>query len=349
MKKRLFWLYALLCLLASVIFIGPRIDLHYSPENRSLPLQAAALPDYLQQREGRYRDLVAGTAKKIVWAGAAGQKTEYCLLYFPGFSATHPEIQPVPQKIAEALGANAFYTRFRGHGRGGPAMLDGSVNAWLNDAHEALEIGRLLGEKTIIMGVSTGASLATLVASEATQLHALLLISPNYGLKDSRSRLLTWPWGKQLAQWVIGQERSWTPQNPAEAKYWTWKYPTAAILPMMGVVQLTQALDLSQQQTPVLMIYSPQDQVISAQQVEAAYAQWGAKTKNKWAYTGSSAPSQHVLAGDIKAPESTGPVTERMLQFLSLLNTPASHSPDSPDSPEASTAAPALNRSEAAS
>lgn len=309
----------LLGALAGLILSGPRIDLSFQPEARQLPADPGALPAYLAAREARYSDLVPGTEKQIVWARAPGQKSEYVLLYFPGFSATRQELQPVPQKVAEALGANVFYTRFRGHGRSGKAMLEGSLSHWLNDAHEALEIGRLLGDKILIMGNSTGASLATLMAAQTPDVHALLLLSPNYGLKDPMAVMMTWPWGKQLAEWVIGPERVWEPESEAEARYWTWKYPTAALLPMMGVVQRVQSLDFEQLQTPVQMIYSPRDQVINPLKVEAAYARWGAAYKDAWAYTGSSASAQHVLAGDIRAPESTEPVVQRMLSFMAGL------------------------------
>lgn len=309
----------LLGALAGLIFSGPRIDLRFQPEARQLPADPGALPAYLAASEARYSDLVPGTEKQIVWARAPGQKSEYVLLYFPGFSATRQELQPVPQQVAEALGANVFYTRFRGHGRSGEAMREGSVSHWLNDAHEALEIARLLGDKILIMGVSTGASLATLMAAETPDLHALLLVSPNYGLKDPLAVMMTWPWGKQLAERVIGPERVWEPKNEAEARYWTWKYPTSALLPMMGVVQRVQATDVALIQTPVQIIYSPHDQVINPAKVEAVYGRWGAAYKDTWAYTGSSASAQHVLAGDIKAPESTGPVVARMLRFLAGL------------------------------
>ncbi|MBF2053909.1 MAG: alpha/beta fold hydrolase [Candidatus Sericytochromatia bacterium] len=312
--------FSLLAALAGLFLSGPRIDLSFTPELRELPADAALLPAYLAAREARYPDLVPGTENQIVWAGAPGQRTEYCLLYFPGFSATRQELQPVPQKVAEALGANVLYTRFRGHGRSGEAMLEGSVSHWLNDAQEAIDIGRMLGDKILIMGNSTGASLATLIAADrASEIHALLLLSPNYGLKDPMAVMMTWPWGKQLAQLVIGPERVWQPESEAEARYWTWQYPTAALLPMMGVVQRVQALDFAQLQTPVQMIYSPRDQVIHPLKVEAAYARWGASYKDVWAYTGSSASAQHVLAGDIRAPESTEPVVERMLRFIADL------------------------------
>jgi hypothetical protein len=43
------------------------------------------------------------------------------------------------------LGANLYFARLKGHGRSGDAMLEGSVQAWVDDFAEAVAIGRRLG------------------------------------------------------------------------------------------------------------------------------------------------------------------------------------------------------------
>ena len=75
-------------------------------------------------------------------------------------------MRPLPDKVAAALGANLFYTRLTGHGQDGAAMAEGSVNAWINDYAEAIAIGRAIGDKVVVIGTSTGASLATWAASQ---------------------------------------------------------------------------------------------------------------------------------------------------------------------------------------
>ena len=70
-------------------------------------------------------------------------------------------MQPLPrQSGGGGLGANLFYTRLTGHGQDGAAMAEGSVNAWINDYAEAMAIGRAIGDKVVVIGTSTGASLA---------------------------------------------------------------------------------------------------------------------------------------------------------------------------------------------
>jgi len=71
------------------------------------------------------------------------------------------------------------------------------------------------------MGVSNGATIATWLATQpiAVDAAALVLISPNFGPADARSRLLLLPWGGHLAELLIGAERHWEPQNALHGRY----------------------------------------------------------------------------------------------------------------------------------
>nr|WP_287339345.1 hypothetical protein [Mesorhizobium sp.] len=81
------------------------------------------------------------------------------------YSASKGEVRPLPDEVADQLDAN-LYTRLTGHGQGGAAMADGSVNAWINDYEEALAIGRAIGDKVIVIATSTGGSLAAWAATQ---------------------------------------------------------------------------------------------------------------------------------------------------------------------------------------
>jgi hypothetical protein len=88
------------------------------------------------------------------------------------------------------------------------------------DAVEALRIGRVLGDRVLLVSCSTGSTLATWLGSSpwGRELDAHVFLSPNFGPKDWRAELLNWPWGRQLALALEGESRSWAPQSEAEAQ-----------------------------------------------------------------------------------------------------------------------------------
>ncbi|MEP3332842.1 hypothetical protein [Sedimentitalea sp.] len=100
---------------------------------------------YFESIESRYPDITPGTEKRVVWAGQSETRTPISILYLHGFSATSEEIRPVPDRIAQELGANLVFTRLRGHGRGGEAMAGATVADWMYDLAEGLAAARAKG------------------------------------------------------------------------------------------------------------------------------------------------------------------------------------------------------------
>lgn len=101
--------------------------------------------------------LIPGTEKHIHWyQNQTGSKTPISLVYLHGFSATRKELSPVPERVADALGANLFETRLKGNGQSERQMEGIRAEDWLNDAAEALTIGAAIGERVILMGTSNG-------------------------------------------------------------------------------------------------------------------------------------------------------------------------------------------------
>lgn len=281
------------------------------------------LPDdldlYLAQKEQHVPNLVPGTEKTIVWANpAARRQTEVALVYMHGFSATRKEVAPLCDELARALGANLFYTRLTGHGQDGNAMAHISVDALLRDAVEALEIGRRLGRKVILVGNSTGATLAVWLALHDTDqvIHSLVLLSPNFGLKKLRARLLCWPGGKYLLKLLQGPTYRFEPANSQQARFWTTEYPSIALLPMAELVTLVRRSALENILQPVLVLYSSRDQVVSVGAMRRQFRRFGTRHKHMREIENISSTKQHVLAGDIMSPSTTQVVTNEILRFL---------------------------------
>jgi esterase/lipase len=322
MIRKYIWVPVLfLAILAVILLAGPRVEIDTTLQPVQLP---ADLDGYLRESEAQFDDIVPGAEKTIVWAGEPGQKTPLSVIYLHGFSATRQETAPLSDKLAAELGANLYYGLFTGHGRSGEALADATVNDWLNDANEALEIGRRLGEEVVVIGTSTGGTAAAWLAAQPNteDVRALILISPNFAPQNRQSEILTWLWGEQIAKMIIGPERSWEPADEMQARFWTERYPTEALLPMMAMVKLARGADLEGASAPLLVIYSPDDEVVSPAFTEEAFARYGAAVKERYIVENSDDPSNHVIAGDIVSPNTTDEVLGTILTFLEQLEDP---------------------------
>ncbi|HSH01611.1 MAG TPA: alpha/beta hydrolase [Anaerolineae bacterium] len=318
-KKIILSLAIITLILLAIFLLGPRIPVDTTINPITLPNTPAELSAYVAAREAAFTDIVPNTEATIIWADPANPApTEYVVLYMHGFSATRQEAAPLSDNVAQALGANLFYPRLTGHGRTGPAMTTASVNAWLNDTYEAYQIATKLGQKVVIIATSTGATLTTWLANqpENDQLHALILISPNYGPRNPQAEILLLPWGQQIGRLVGGPERAWEGYTPEHELYWTNRYPIEGVFPMIALVNLIRNTNLDQITTPTLAIYSPDDQVVSPTAIEDTLQRFTAATVTTSDFPHKNYPDNHVNVGDILGPNNTAPITQQITAFV---------------------------------
>ncbi len=320
---RIAWGAALALLACGLTFsIGPRNgEIAWEPAPMTpvqLPEPLEALERHLQAEEARFPGLTPGTEKHIVWGEKGRQRAPWAVVYLHGFSATRQEMAPLPERLAESLGGNTFYTRLAGHGLPGEAMGEASVGQWKADALEALQIGQRLGERVLVVGASTGATLAAWLAQreEAKGVAGWVLISPNFGPRDPKAGVINWPWGRSIARMVQGPEYQETPANERKARFWTHRYPTKALFPMMALVERVRGSELGKIQAPTLMLMSPRDTVIDVSEARAAFERIGSARKQLIEVDYSESPGQHVLAGEIDAPRAVPPMVEQIREFV---------------------------------
>ena len=315
---------ALVALAIVVFMLGPRNALGPdTPTQRPMPPDSiAALDLWLAANESQFPDIKPGNAKGIIWYDGQRRRTPWSVIYLHGFSASRQETAPVTERVAEALGANAYYTRFAGHGRQQPdAMGEASAQDWMADATEALRIGQTLGDRVLIISCSTGATLATWLATgeNGNKVAAHVFISPNFGPKDKRSEIINGPWGKQIALALEGDYRSWPNATLAESNAWTTRYPTRALFPMMAMVKQVRESDLSVFQTPLLVLYSDKDETVDPIETQAAFTRIGSALKSIEPISYSQSKGQHVLAGAIKDPNAVAPMATTIAQWAQSL------------------------------
>jgi len=263
--------------------------------------------------------MIPDSEKRIRWyQDRKNSKTPYSLVYLHGFSATRQEIAPVGEWVADALGANLFETRLAGHGFQDHALQGVSAEDWLDDAAEALAIGAAIGERIILMGTSTGATLAMAMAGHPSFAHVstVIMLSPNFGPKDTSGEFLTSPGGPQLAYLVVGETRSWQPRNELQAKYWSTTYPMDAVVEVMRLVDFVRSKLPLRLEQDLLVLYSPADTVVETDRTVEAFGKIDSPHKQLIVIAASADPSNHVIAGNIMSPENNGRVSQDIIQFV---------------------------------
>lgn len=323
------WLWrgalALAVAVAAGLMLAPREPVEMPP-----PFDARALDGgvsaYLAAREARYDDIRPDSDKRVIWAGEAETRTPLALVYLHGFSASSQEIRPVPDLVAQSFGANLVFTRFRGHGRGGDAMAEATASDWLADAAESLAVGRTVGDRVVIVATSTGATVAALALADPGLREGVagaILVSPNFGINNAMAPLLTWPGARHWLPLIAGQRRSFTPQNPGQARDWTTEYPSAAVFPMAALVARARALDPATIPVPVLFYYSDDDKVVRPDLTDGIAAAWGGPVARGVPVLGEGDdPFAHVVAGDILSPGNTQAAAEAMIGWIARTLTP---------------------------
>jgi esterase/lipase len=288
-------------------------------DDNSIPQRLERLDSYLGSRESTVRPIKANCEKKIVWNGGKREKTAYAIVYIHGFSASRMETWPLCDHLAAFMGANLFYTRLNGHGQDGSAMGLAQVENWLDDGLEAITIGSRIGDRVILIGTSTGGTLATWLAAHhktAPLIHRLVLLSPNFFPKNPIAIAALWPAAMRLYEKLFGTWRSITLTNSMQARYWTAKYPIKAIATMMKLVCLAWKADLRQAKMPVLMLVNPWDPVINVTLALLRFRRFPSRRKKVVYFKGSKDLGRHVLAGKVISGETTDRALKIIRNFL---------------------------------
>ena len=277
----------------------------------------AWLADREQQVASQYA-LIPETEKRVTWFGPPGERTAYVVVNLHGFSATRQETAPLAERVATALAANLFETRLAGHGHQQQPLDAVAAEDWLTDAAEALAIGARLGDRIVLIGTSTGGTLALAMSDHpsARAVSDIVLISPNLQPRDGKASWLTRPAGPLIAKLVAGDTRSWQAHNELQARYWSTSYPIEAAVEVMRLVDLLNSRLPMRLEQNLLVLQSPDDEVVSAEATREAFEQIDAPRKQFIEIEDAEDPSKHVLAGDILAPNSTSRIAAQIVSSI---------------------------------
>ena len=323
-------LLVLIALLAITYLLGPKVVV---PElDTSLPnvtKDLTKLEKEINLKESLNKKIKPDNEARIIWFDSIPKKTAYSIVYLHGWSASQEEGDPIHIETAKRYGCNLYLPRLAGHGLyEDEPMLTLTADQVIDSAKEAIMVGKQLGEKVIVMSTSTGGTLALHLAGGDNDIASLLLYSPNIEIFDANAKLLTKPWGLELARIVKDSDyHEFDVDIEMKNKYWTTKYRLEALTHLQAMVDYTMVPETFKKvKQPTFLGYfykndSIQDNVVSVPAMLSMFDNLGTpeNKKRKVAFTnvGDHVMTSHITSKDL---ESVKEETNKFLEEVLHLN-----------------------------
>ncbi len=302
-------LLILAILLAIAYLMGPTPETPVFKKNLPAVKDTGfVLQEWVAHKEARVK-LKPDNGARIVWANdSLKTKTPYVVVYLHGFSASQKEGDPAHLDFARKYGCNLYLARLDGHGVDtSEALLHMTATSLWESAKEAYAIGKQLGEKVIIMGTSTGGTLALMLAATYPEIDGLVLLSPNIAINDPNAHLLNNHWGLELAR-LVKKSHYIQPMDkrPEALQYWSAPYRLEAAVQVEELLEdkMTPETFAAVKQ-PVLMLYyfkdeTHQDPVVKVSAMKEMFADLGTPADKKRAVAIPEA-GDHVIGSSLKS------------------------------------------------
>ena len=187
-----------------------------------------------------------------------------------------------------------------------------------------MAVGKLLGEKVILMGTSTGCTLALALAAQHPELAALVLYAPNIRINHPLDFVATLPWGLQIVRQVEGGQYHHVENSiPEKAQFWTMRYRLEAVVHMQKLLETAMIPETFAKVTvPVFSGYyykneSAQDPVVSVAAMRTMFTELGTpkELKEEKAFPNAGA---HEIASQLVSNNHDG-VRVATLAFLNRI------------------------------
>ncbi len=316
MKKFSKYLVLSLCIALLIYFLGPQPNTpHYTVDLPEIP-SSKSLDDVLKGIENQHK-IKADNQAQIIWKDSLKkERTPYAIVYLHGFSASHEEGNPVHRQLAKSIQANLLLTRLADHGLDtiSPMQHFSAEKLW-KSAQLAYALGKQLGDKVILVGTSTGGTLALKLAATYPEVHSLILLSPNIAINDNKAWLLNYPWGLQIARKVTGGlERKIEGKSAEYKKYWYTNYRLESVVQLQELVETTMIPEVFQSvKQPVLLLYyykneKEQDPVVKVDAMLQMFEELGTakafKQKIALPNTGNHVIGSYITSKDVPSVES---------------------------------------------
>ena len=297
-----------------IYFLGPKPA---KPElNAVLPtiVSINTLEPYITAMEAPHK-IKPNNQARIIWADSSKTQTEYAIVYLHGFSASQMEGDPVHQNIAKQFHCNLYLARLAEHGIDTTEdLMNLSADQYWESAKLAYAIGKQLGKKVILMGTSTGGTLALQLAANYPEIAGLILYSPNIKIFDPSAPLLNNPWGLQIGRTVLKSNYvDIKYKDSAYPKYWNKHYRIEAVVALQNLLEatMTEATFKKIHQPTLALFYykdeAHQDNVVKVSAIQKMMQQIATPSNLKMEMampnTGNHVLASPIVSNDIVSVE----------------------------------------------
>jgi esterase/lipase len=297
-----------------IYFLGPQPP---KPElNDVLPIVASlnALDSQITAMEAPHK-IKPNNEAKIIWADSSKTQTEYAIVYLHGFSASQMEGDPVHQNIAKQFHCNLYLARLAEHGIDTTEdLMNLTAENYWESAKLAYAIGKQLGKKVILMGTSTGGTLALQLAANYPEIAGLILYSPNIEIFDPSALLLNNPWGLQIGRTVLKSNYvDIKYKDSAYPTYWNKHYRIEAVVALQNLLEATMTeATFKKIHQPTLALYyykdeAHQDNVVKVKAIQKMMQQLATPSNLKMEMampnTGNHVLASPIVSNDIVSVE----------------------------------------------
>jgi esterase/lipase len=298
--------------LIAIYFLGPKPS---KPElNKVLPtvVSISGLDQYITSMEATHK-IKPNNQARIIWADSSKTQTEYAIVYLHGFSASQKEGDPVHQNIAKQFNCNLYLARLAEHGIDTTEdLMNLTADKYWESAKLAYAIGKQIGKKVILMGTSTGGTLALQLAANYPEIAGLILYSPNIEVFNPSAPLLNNPWGLQIGRAVLKSNYvDIKYKDSAYPSYWNKHYRIEGVVALQNLLEATMTEGTFKKiHQPTLALYyykdeQHQDSIVKVSAMKEMFTQLSTKETEKRAIA-LPLTENHVIASPIKSKDVAG-------------------------------------------
>jgi esterase/lipase len=291
--------------LIAIYFLGPKPS---KPElNNVLPtvVSISGLDQYITSMDATHK-IKPNNQARIIWADSSKTQTEYAIIYLHGFSASQKEGDPVHQNIAKQFNCNLYLARLAEHGIDTTEdLMNLTADKYWESAKLAYAIGKQIGKKVILMGTSTGGTLALQLAANYPEIAGLILYSPNIEVFNPSAPLLNNPWGLQIGRAVLKSNYvDIKYKDSAYPNYWNHHYRIEGVVALQNLLEATMTeATFKKIHQPILALYyykdeAHQDNVVKVGAIQKMMQQIATPSNLKLEMAIPNA-GNHVLASPI--------------------------------------------------